>query len=114
MKRRTYVVASADPPRRTAWARFVGASAKRVLTCAGPGRDCPLVSGETRCRLLDVADVAVYDRACADPQFLARLVRAYPRLGIAVAHGGTDGEHTPAVTRFTVPTSFCHEVLGGF
>lgn len=93
--RTTFLIVSADPERREAWAGFIEADGARVLRCAGPTVSCTLLRGD-ECPLLREADVGVYDRDALTPRFLRVLPRARPLPPLFAVHDDTrDGGHRP-------------------
>ena len=95
------VVCSAMPERRRDWARILAADGACVVQCSGPLVDCPLVRGETACRLLRAADLAVYDLDSITATFLPTLLRRHPDRTMLFARDSVSpgGQHAPSVRR---------------
>ena len=117
MSTATFVVTSADPARRRDWASLFEEDGTRVLQCSGPLIDCPLARGETSCRLLDQADLAVYDLDSVTSTFLPLLRRAYAHRSLLFARDALTpgGQHRPSIRRFVVAGRGRRNVcFGGF
>lgn len=98
----TTVIVSASPERRRDWARPFERDGGRALGCSGPLVHCPLVRDETRCALLDRADLAVYDLDSLTASFLPVLMRAYAHRTLLFARDTLTpgGQHQPSIRRF--------------
>lgn len=98
------IVTSADLARRRDWARVFEEDGVRVAQCSGPLIDCPLARGETRCRLLEESELAVYDIDSLLPTFFPTLLRAYPHRSFLFARDAlaAGGRHRPSVRRFVL------------
>ncbi len=99
-----FVVTSALPARRRDWASVFEEDGAEVRVCSGPLANCALLRGETRCPLLDRADLAVYDLDSVTSAFLPVLMRTYPHRSFVFARDtlAAAGRHEPSVERFVL------------
>lgn len=99
----TTLVVTASLERRRDWARPFEQDGTKAIVCSGPLVDCPLARGETRCALLDRADLAVYDLDSVTASFLPVLMRAYAHRTLLFARDALTpgGRHVPSIRRFS-------------